>query len=588
MIQLLWLVPALVVVICALFSYANIDTTRDYVMAYRIASGNDFPLTGQQLAFSFSIAPWWFYLLSVVLLFKKSWLATSVFVAVLNASKFYLAYQIGQVLGGRLLGVLMVLCLTMVSLSLMQGITFTHTNLVEPVILLIVFLTLKDDKNSVMMWLLYGFIAGLAFHAHPTAFLAGFFILLKWLDLHQKTRNALVFIIGLLLVFSPLLIHDLFAEKTMIQGTTKYLENQLQGFNLNAFVSLIAGLWVYSPYAFLKSLFSQNVAVFLITVQFIVQIIAMATPFIVWRNLSHVLRRFLIQLWLFFILSCLGLILIRTNTPWYMTYGVTLTVSLITAIGLYALYTVGHFKKAVFIFACWFLLVYIGTQCVMVNHITKAQLVVPSSSLHDVKSLDSNVSEVTYEIMAYQASAHGQFSCQYSPVSLNGPYSHLIYTHSGMEHMSECNDGLYYGDAKLKNQLIGVPPQYAQQINLKPIHQIGSTYFYYPKAVSDKQTGWAETFEHDYERVVKYNSNWKQQVVEASLTGGQHLIITNLIGFKMPLEVLTVHVDGQVIESLNQQTHSLLYVCEKCDVENSQWKIQYREGVAGMTNVVSF
>jgi len=47
------------------------------------------------MAFSFSVGPWWFYLLSGVLLFEKSWLLTSVLIAILTATKFYLAFQIG-------------------------------------------------------------------------------------------------------------------------------------------------------------------------------------------------------------------------------------------------------------------------------------------------------------------------------------------------------------------------------------------------------------------------------------------------------------------------------------------------------------
>lgn len=582
----LWLIPAIVIVFGGFFSYANVDTTRDYLMAYRIVTGQHFPLTGQQLAFSFSTAPWWFYLLSVVLFIKKSWLITSIFTSILSASKFYFAYQIGRLVAGRTLGLLMVLCLTMVSLGLMQTITFTHTNLVEPIILLIVYLTLKGKNESGLVWLMYGVLCGMAFHAHPTAMLVGYFVFIRWLSLGQKLRNAAIFMVGLFLVFVPLIIHDLFAEKNTLEGVAKYLQHQSHSVSLSDYLKLIFGLWVVAPYAMLKTLMSKEFALLLTTVQVILLFIANISPVIYWRKMNQMTRKLLIHLWVFFLLSCLGLILIRTNTPWYLTYGVGLTTSLIIAIGLYTLY--GQFNKMGRYFGLWIFVVFIITQFLLIKNMIENKVVVPSGFLADIKSLETKLSGFSYEIMAHQATAHGKFTCENQPVSLNGPYSNLIYSHSGMEHLSECGLGLFYGPAAVGVALVGVPVQYKQYINLVPIKVIGNTSFYHPTDISKQQNGWAEDYQHDYERAVTYQPNWQEEVKETQLKGGKHLTITNLIGYKMPLKVLSVKVNGTELKPVAEHVYSSLYVCDDCDADNTVWHVNYQEGVSGMTNVVSF
>jgi len=179
-------------------------------------------------------------------------------------------------------------------------------------------------------------------------------------------------------------------------------------------------------------------------------------------------------------------------------------------------------------------------------------------------------------------------TCQNKPVALHRPYSNLIYSHSGMEHMSQCTDGLFYGPMSATNQWLGVPPQFKQYINLKPKHRVGNTLFFRPVDISTALIGWAEPFEHDYERRVKAKPNWQQDTVKATLNGGNYLSITNLLGFKMPLHVTKVQVNGAEIIPLSIHVYSSLYVCESCSPEDTEWPIEYQEGVTGMTNVVSF
>lgn len=587
--RLLWLLPAVVLVVVSVFSYANTDTTRDYLMAWHISNGLDVPLLGPQMAFSFDIGPWWFYLLSLVVWIDPSWLTTAVLTAALNGCKFYLAYRVGLRLADHRMGLCLLAALCLVSVNLMQSITFTHTNLVEPMMLLVIFLVLNPDfllKNT--SWLLLGVLLSAVFHAHPTAALVGYFVFLQWLRCPQKLSKALLFVLGFLLLFLPVIYNSFIHQETLLDGVSKYFGKHLGSFSPMAYINTLAGLLIYAPYAMFKAVLNSQWAAVLVTIQLVIQAMALLASVKCYSQLNPATRKLLIHLWWFFLLSCLGLVLIRIHTPWYMTYGVNLSLSLITGIGLYATLRLPFGKLLTGLALGSLMLMFIITQSATAHHLNKGTLVVPSLVLKDIKFHNTALSFPSYEINAINASAHGQFTCERSPVSIHGPYSNLLFAHSAMEHLSECTQPLYYGPSEDHNHLIGVPQEFARIIKIQADHRIGNTWFYQPLDVSDAQTHWTEDHRHDYQRRIKINKQWQNTELDTELHGGQHLIVTNLLGFRMPMKVISVSVNGQPLEAAEQHTYSTLYLCESCEVGDTHWQVSYQEGVSGMTNVVSF
>jgi hypothetical protein len=585
---LLWLVPAGVLVMASVFSYANTDTTRDFLLAWQIAYGDEWPLLGPQMAFSFDIAPWWFYLLSLPLLLENSWLSLAVMTALLNGCKFWLAYQLGQRLQDRLLGLCLMCGLLLCSLNVMQTVTFTHTNLVEPMMLLIMGLSLHPalaKRHGRWLWL--GILLGLVFHAHPTALMVGYFVLIPWSGSQHKWRHAVLLALGMLLMFLPVMIHSLLSAESQLSGVSQYLDKHLSSLSLTAFFDTLWGLWVTAPMAMLNALFEDHWAMLLISLQWLIQVLAVLAPVLFRAQLNVRLKSMLVHLWVFLLLSIVGLVLIRSNTPWYMTYGAGLTISLITGVGLFVwMMNIQHSllrTAPLMVLAVMFL----STQIKTVKHLNSSTLQAPSRVLNDIKNRDDSVFSFSYEILARKASAHGAFTCAEQPVAVHGPYSNLLYAHSGMEHLAECGEGLFYGPAEGASQLIGVPPQFSEQIDAPVIGQIGNTSFYRPLYVSDQQRVWEENYRHDYQRQLRLNTNWQNEPVTTTLVGGRHLIITNLPGFKMTLQVLDVQLNQQTIEAAATSTYATLYRCADCQDEQTIWQVTYLEGSRGMTNVVS-
>lgn len=529
--------------------------------------------------------------MSVVAGTPYGWLFTSLLTAVLNACKFFLSYRLGCAVGDRSLGLLMVVGLLLINFTAMQVITFTHTNLVETIMLLVIYWVHRSTVVSQFSWLLMGLMCGLAFHVHPTAFLVGFFVFSLWLSKPHKILNGAWFLLGLMVAFAPLIMYALYPNQDLVPGIEKYADQHFTRFNLSELLKLFTALVYVGPYSQLLPVFGQVTAMVLAVIQCLMVLLGLASSLILWRSAGPKLCKLIFQLWLFYLLSSIGLLLIRANTPWYMVYGVSLTLMLITASGWYLLCKARGLNKLPSLFCLWAMLVFVAFHGRLITDLNHEEVRVTSGSSYDVKSLNTDLSPTSYEISAHRAHQHGQYTCDHQPTALHGPYSHLIYSHSGVEHLSHCGGhGLVYGPDPAAFNVLGVPRSFQKMIHVEPIHQIGSTIFYQPIDISEAQTSLTEAFLHDYERTHTFKSDPDFQPKTTRLTGGKHLIVTNLLGFKMRSEITQVMLNGQVIDPSVTNTHSSLFVCDspKCVPEHNQWTVSYRESIEGMTNVVSF
>lgn len=586
----IWLLPSLMLVFFSLFSTTSIDSTHDFIMSYRIINGENFPLLGRQLALSFHIGPLWDYLMTLPLMLSNSWLSLAIFVAMLNGIKFYLAYQVGIVLKDNQLGQLLVLAMLMVSFTAMQTITFTHTSITETCMLLMIYFSVKSPLNKQIHWFILGFLFALAFHAHPTAVVAGYFALNKWVKNPHKIFSVTFFLLGTIPLFAPVLIALFLQQGNETAGVLVYFSQQTNGFDLVDIAKLIYGLVFISPWSMLSTGLPLALVIVLFSIQAMIQFSAILIPIINWKKIDARLQRMHLMFTLFFILSSLGLILIRSRTPWYMTYGLSLAYSMVIASGLYIIFQNNFHKSLRSAIMTTVFLTFLLCHSAIIYKLNHNQTRLPSAALHDLRSMNHDLSTLGYEILAKDAKHHGQFTCEQQPVALHGPYAALVHSHSGIEHLSQCGEGLYYGPAKNTKHLIGVPSYYQKHIKTSPIYQIADTYFYQPISVATGQKVWQEQFQDEYQRrlTYAYKSNWQQETTEAEIKQGQSLLITKLLGFKMHLKILQVTVDGIRLKPTAENNYSTLYMCENCNPKNSSWQIKYQESVAGMTNLVSF
>ncbi len=584
----IWLLPALLLLIMSPLSLSNLDSTRDFIMAHRIISGQELPLLGPQLAFSFHIGPWWFYLMALPLVLTKTWLGLAVTVALLNGMKFYLAFRVGCLILNKQLGGLLVLAMLMVSLTYLQTVTFTHTSLVETCMLLMLFFTLKTELKKPRHWLLLGLLTALAFHSHPTAILIGYFALLKWLPQGQKAYKVAAFLFGLVLLFAPMLYQELTTASQVSNGMLSYFDQQTVAFDVTGLFALWYGLLISAPLGILSINLPSFVAITLLVIQLLIQLVALVMPWWQWKNANQQIKWLYLHSWVFFILSSVGLLLIRERTPWYMTYGLSLSFALLVAAGLYMTFNATPTRKPRTVLFAWVTGVFVATNINFLPSLYRGDIQVPATIMYDLKTNDPELSAASFEFPAWLAKDHGQLTCDMRPVALHGPYATLIYTHSGMEHLSVCQTGLSYGPDESSQHLLGIPKHFTPWVDKPPLKQVGSIHFYHPIDISKQQNSWAENFAHDYDRQINGVKNWQQTTTQAQVQGGTQLLVTKLLGFKMQQNIQAVKANGQTLEPVASNYYSQLYKCTACDGQTTQWQISYQESVRGMTNIVSF
>lgn len=224
---------ALLMLLCALpypFTTLILDATRDLVFASRIAAGEAYPAQGPVINATLHLGPIWFYLLAPVLAATKSTAAALLFVGLLDALKFPLAYAIGRQLRDTRFGLALALALAFPNWALAGALLVTHTSVVQTALLAALWCALRTrDRDTATAWLLLGLALGLALHAHPaTVVLSPLLLGLAWAGRHapwprQAWRWGLV-ALAAALPFLPMLVDEALRGWPVLQRAAHYPE----------------------------------------------------------------------------------------------------------------------------------------------------------------------------------------------------------------------------------------------------------------------------------------------------------------------------------------------------------------------------
>ena len=585
-----WLLPSIIYLLSSFFSVINVDGVRDYLEAYAIASGSDFTLVGPQMAFSFHVAPLWYYFLSILFIFSKSWFVLSVFVTFLAVFKFYYAFKLGRVLLGQQYAILLIASMMLASFTIIQQITFTHTNLIEVSVLYIIYFCLTSDMNSSKNWFFLGFLVAIALHIHPTTAVVTYWIVPKLFQSKSILKNIGSSCIGFLIPFLPIIVHEFASDFENIKGVIGYLSSKTNTHDFLGFFKLAQGTIFTTVYNIYEMLFPPLIAKFLFVVHsiFLATIIILALWSIQFQ--SNKTKRLFYNFLGFWLFSIVFVVLIRTNTPWYMTYSVTLSFNLLFALCLWVVTKRFSWKllpNSVF-FLTTLILILIFTS--LAQKLRDNSLYLHGVSWNDIQSLSTEQFTTTgFEIPAYQSDEHAQYLCQYESISLHGPYATLIHSHSGIEILSKCpNNQILYGNAENTYKIFALPGILAKHVKLELIKKIGDAYFYPVKSISKQQNITEEDFISEYKRKYHKEKEWSKKDISVLLSNGKHLIISKLYGSFSNIVIKEVKVNGTIVKPVENTNYATLYVCSKCQDDNSNWKIVFSESDSGSTSIVSF
>ena len=585
-----WLIPSIIYLTSSFFSVINVDGVRDYLEAYTIASGEDFTLVGPQMAFSFHVAPLWYYFLSILLIFSKSWLVLSVFVTFLTVFKFYYAFKLGNALLGQQYAILLIATMMLASFTIIQQITFTHTNLIEVAILYIIYFCITFDINSSKKWFYLGFLVAIALHIHPTTAVVAFWIIPKLFQSKSSFKNLGVSSIGFLVPFLPIIVHEFISDFENIKGVIEYLSAKTSTHNSLGFFKLAFGNVFITAYNIYQMLFPPTVAKLLLAVHSTFLLIIIALSLWSFRFKTNRTKKLFYQLVGFWVFSIVFVVLIRKNTPWYMTYSISLSFSLLFSLCLWMVYK--QFSCKLMPVSVYFLImvVFLVTFVSLGKKLRMNDLYLHGVAWNDIQTLSTEQFKMTgFEIPAYLSGKHSEFLCQYEPISLHGPYATLIHSHSGIEILSTCpNNQVLYGNAENTYKIFGIPGLFAKHVKLKSIKKIGDVYFYPVESISKQQTILEEDYLSEYKRKYLKEKKWSEKNVSVTLDKGKYLVISKLFGSFSNIKIKEVKVNGVKINPLESTNYATFYTCHSCQSNDSKWEILFSESVLGSTSIVSF
>jgi hypothetical protein len=156
--------------IVAGFNSAGVaDFWRDMYWATLIAHGESFPLSGPPIYQLIELGPWWFYLLAVPIWLTHRVVAAAIFVQILAAMKYFLAWRIGTRAIDARFGFAFAVSLAASRWALAPILFPTHSALTETTILLLGFATWRFcDHGGPANAALFGLAASACLHAHPS------------------------------------------------------------------------------------------------------------------------------------------------------------------------------------------------------------------------------------------------------------------------------------------------------------------------------------------------------------------------------------------------------------------------------------
>ncbi len=332
---------ALLVICCALPFFGAtliLDITRDLVAAAGIAAGESYPLRGPVFNAMMHLGPVWYYLLALPIGLTHSIAATLLFVGILSALKFPLAYACGKRLHDWRFGVAWAAMLAFPGWSLGSAVIVTHTAVVESALLLVAWLgVLLVQTGQRPLWLALGLAAALAVHAHPSAVvLAPLLLIVPW-QRRAAWRMDAPWILGALftaaLTLMPVLVAEAHAGWPALEPLRAYAMTRLDA-GSERVLPFVRGVFIDG--ALLPSEYLSDGA--------LAMGLRMALAALAALVVGGILRAFSVRgirsvLWVSIaavVLAASGLFLLRPVTPFYMALVAVPPTAAVLAIGLVA------------------------------------------------------------------------------------------------------------------------------------------------------------------------------------------------------------------------------------------------------------
>ncbi len=580
------------------------DTARDLDTAYRILSGDAFPLRGPIIASTLYLGPVWYYMLAAGMAATGSFAGVSLYVGMLASIKFALAYLTAReltgpragALAGRRYGFYTAIAVALPGPALLQSITWTHPNLVETAAWLVLLACAKAWRRQSDRWLLVAALAlGLALHAHPTTILLAPCIALVVLQRFRARKPpSLAVVVGtLVLVALPLLPAALEPSARLAEssGLSVSIENAARHLRPaevamipeNMFVRVpdaVAGTFLYRAgvpgVAWHVALWTLGLALAL----GVVALIARPT-----RQLAATASIAAVA----FGLGVIAIAAMRSFTPYYMSFVLLPAVALVAGAALTSLA-----ERRAWRVVAWAATALIVTMQFAVSGgmIARAGEGWVATSLFNISNFKAPLPQVKEEALypAWTRDAVGRALCATaSPVILHGMLATGVDIAFGLETELACKAvarATLEGTEASSQHWIGLPAALWRRLGVAPARTMGGYGVDMPTAIlAPVATHRIASDDHYPPRTAERGVS-RVSALRFRAPANSALVVTNPIPWYLGVDVVVVTRDGLAVNALATSSNLIAFRCRECDAHEVDWTLELRSADPSWIDVV--
>jgi hypothetical protein len=571
-----------------------VDTARDVYYAWQIAEGRHFPMQGPYVGGVFHGGPIWYYLLSVPLVFSPSWLLMSLWVGLLAALKYGLAYACGSRLADRNLGLAWACLLALPDWTTINTLIFSHTSLVETSLLFCLLCLIRWQQGQSAGWFLALCLGiGLGIHAHPTVYAAGllalpFVIRSVWrreLSPWMLPAGAL----AALLPFVPYIIHQSLNGWPDLQTGQGYFQSQPLWMNALGFGDVMGGALIDGPRVALEhviglrgtGLHLATAVVFLVTLGGSLLSVA--------AILLRKADRTPLLLGLGALACVLAVALVRHVTPFYQAFVIYPLFYGFAAWGwCWSLAGRAGILRAGLAATAVLALTAVGLATLQMGR--TGHLTVPEVALMDIRTRQISDHADTVFYPGWGRGQLAEYLCSVSgPLSFHAFGALVLEQSYALEARILCDrEDLMLGGRQPGRHVIGISEHSVVQLDIGGGKNLGSMRVFDVSGIIAPEQPVPVPEGREYPPR-PYRADGRETAIhEFTLPSEEWLAVTNLYYYWMPFEV-DVALDGRQVEPVGGSRVSSYYRCRNCRPgSSSHWSVTVTAPRPDLVEVVSF
>lgn len=574
----------------------SIDVARDMYWGQRIVLGETLPLIGPPVGTTTLLGPVWYYLVAGMLALSGSLTMYFSLMGLLAASKFALAYIVGQRWLGPAFGVSLAVAAAVPGVASYQMLGMAHPWFVETALWWAAWcaLRLHAAPNQSRWAIGLGVASALALHAHPTAV-----VLLPWalvviiaLPSRDRWRALIASGLAAFVVFAPLLLATAFPSLAVHSAA----DNALGPSGIGGSIARISGiapnaLWMQAQHIF-DSLLSDSMAgPRLAALVWAVVLIATLSG-IVMASMAARLRRTLIGSLLSLIWTVAAVALLRNHTPFYMLFVALVPLSIVFAVAWVALLE-GHtrWRRALWSFVI---------VAVVALHLVVAAGLIRVAGLGQVNSylpLHSNMQDVSTTAHRESVLANttrdalARWLCaQTDAVSLHGDIASAFDAGLHVETDLACRQQRRSDNVGGQDQpYVGLPISVWNQAGLQPTELIGAyglapaNRVFSPTSSLPAASGKRYPPRFDLMLAAARQEEWS---IVAPASSSDVVIVSNLLPTS-PLFNVTAEANGRQNVAITTFANTSIFRCTDCVTGQVLWSFKIRGGLPQTVSIAT-